>query len=133
MKKPRPQKPLHLLLREIDQAVEEYKRRSYMDFSFVHLEHLLDELEEHHPLKVWTRRHGQRLVDELFGEKNCGFEYNIIESRMRSAFQLPYSGSIIGAVGRDIRRIIESFAEPFIFIGEKIGILYAIIREIRGK
>ena len=132
MKKRRPQKPLHLLLREIDHAVEEYKRRSYKD-SFVHLEQLLDELEKYHPLKIWTRRHGQKLVDELFGERTYDFNYNTIERKMRSAFQLSYYGSCVGAVSRDIRRIIESFAEPFFFIGEKIGILYAMIREIRGK
>ena len=135
MKKQRPQKPLHTLLEEIDGAVEDHKRRLYKD-SNIHLTQLLGELKAHHPLSIWTRRHGQRLVDELFGEEKRLFEFSSrsdIEERMRKAFQLPNSGSIIGAVPRDLRRIASSFAEPFYIIGEKLGILYAIIREMRRR
>ena len=136
MKKQRPQKPLRILLEEIDGAVEDHKRRLYKD-SNIHLTQLLDELKAHHPLSLWTRRHGQRLVDELFGEeKKSVYEFSsrsVIEKSMREVFQLPNSGSIIGAVSRDLRRIASSFAEPFYIIGEKLGTLYAIIREIRGK
>ena len=135
MKKQRPQKPLRILLEEIDGAVEDHKRRLYKD-SNIHLTQLLRELRAYHPLSLWTRRHGQRLVDELSDEEKSIFEFSshcVIEKSMREAFQLPDSGSIIGAVPRDLRRIASSFAEPFYIIGEKLGTLYAIIREIRGK
>ena len=72
-------------------------------------------------------------MDEFFGERTYDFNYNTIERQMRLSFPLSYYDSCVGVVGRGIRHIIESFAEPFIFIGEKIGILYVMIREIRGK
>ena len=127
-----PQKTFNTLLMEIDHAVEEHKQRIYKD-SNIHLDRLLHELETYHPLNRRIRRHGQRLVDELFGEEDISVMRCGIEAHMRSAFQLPYRSQPAGAVSRDISRIFMSFSEPFIFIGEKLGILYAILREIRGK
>lgn len=134
MKKRGPQKPLQTLLMEIDRAVEEHKQRIYKD-SNIRLDWLLYELEDYHPLNWWTRRHGQRFVNELFGEEDHATMRHRggLEVHMRSAFQLPESRHAAGAVGRDLSRILKSFAEPFLFIGEQLGILYAIIREMRGK
>lgn len=131
MKKHVRKRSLRALLAEIDQTVEEHKRRYYQD-SNVHLQALLDELSTYHPLRFWTKRHGQRLVDELFsGTHPSDFHSCFLERKMRSAFQLSEERSKVGAVGRDFRRIAESFVAPFALIGEKIGITYVIIREIR--
>ena len=134
MKKRAPQKPLQKLLMEIDLAVEEHKQRIYKD-SNIRLDWLLYELEDYYPLNWRTRKHGQRLVDELYGEEDHATMYHRsgLEAHMRSAFQLPERRQAAGAVGRDLNRIFNSFAEPFLFIGEKLGILYAIIREMRRK
>lgn len=130
MKKQVRKRPLRALLAEIDQTVEEHKRRYYQD-SNVHLQALLDELNTYHPLPFWTKQHGQKLVDELFdGRRVYDFRSSFLESEMRSAFQLSEEGSKVGAVKRDFRRITESFAAPFALIGEKIGITYVIIQEM---
>lgn len=133
-------RPLRVLLREIDRAVDRYLQDGHLYAAGnnylrtpPNLVELLDDLEACHPLGWRARMRGRAVLERITDRGGNPLHSSWLEDRIMSAFQLKdqHRGEK-GAFKRDLSRIGRALAEPFIAAGEGIAVAIAVLKEM-GK